>query len=395
MSTVDDLTTPLTLDDIRGSIYNVLASTGVTTTVWKPGAVVRTIITAVAIVLAGLSMLISTLARSSFLALATGEWLRLVALYVYNVVRYEATFALGFVTLINVSGGIYDLQPGDLTLQNPITRKSYVNTSHIVLGATSTLTGVPIAAIEVGSASTSFGDEVSNVVTALTGVSCTNPSPVVGNDVESDPSLRLRCTEKLGSLSPNGPPDAYGFVARSATRADGSLIGVTRVRALPDGAGGIDVYVADASGPISGAIGDLTTDLGQIDDQLQRLATPLCVACRTHSATAVAVPMTYAIWLYNNSGLTSTGISDAIAAEVTAYFAAVPIGGNRIDGLPGAVYLTELNAIVGRARANGVQLPIVRVVPTLPAADVTFGNGEIPVLGAFALTSTQISAGGL
>jgi hypothetical protein len=100
-SPTDALITPLSFDEIRASIYNVLAATGVTTSTWKPGAVVRTIISGVAIVLAGLSAFIALLAASAFLPLATGEWLRLVALYVFNVVRIEATFATGSVTLVN------------------------------------------------------------------------------------------------------------------------------------------------------------------------------------------------------------------------------------------------------------------------------------------------------
>lgn len=393
MSTLDELTTPLTFDEIRGSIYAVLSATGVTTTTWKPGAVVRTIISAVAIVMVGLSALIALIAKSAFLSLATGEWLRLVAFYVYNVVRIEATFATGFVTLVNVAGGVYDAAPGDWTFRNTTTGATYVNTAAIHVGSLTTVTGIPIAAVAVGSASTSFGGEIT-LVTSLTGVTCTNPAPVIGYDVESDPALRLRCTEKLGSLSPNGPADSYGYVARTATRADGSPIGVTRVRAAPDGNGGVNVYLSTPSGAVPGTVGDTTTDLGIIDAALQRQCTPLCVVCRTYSATPRNVPVFYSVWLYNTSGLTDAGVTAAINAGLADYFAGAPIGGNTIGGGVGTIYKSELIAIIGRARTSaGIKLPIVRV--EVPNVDILLAPNEVAVLAAVVPTINQFSPGGI
>src|SRR3989304_1758463 len=87
MSTLAELTTPLTVDEIKTAIYAALAPNGAATTTWKPGAVVRTIITGVAIVLAGFSRLQAAIAKSGFLGLAEGDWLTLVAFYVYDVTR--------------------------------------------------------------------------------------------------------------------------------------------------------------------------------------------------------------------------------------------------------------------------------------------------------------------
>lgn len=390
MSTVNDLTTPLTFDEIRGSIYNVLAATGATTTTWKPGAVLRTVISGVAIVAAGLSALIAILARSAFLPLASGEWLRLVAFYVYNVVRIEATYATGTVTLTNAGGGVYSLDPGDLVVQNPVTLKTYVNLDAVTINATSAII-ISIAATEVGSPSTSFVGEISKMVSALTGVTCANALTLVGYDTESDPALRARCVQKLGALSPNGPADAYGYVARSATRTDGSSIGVTRVRALPDGNGGVDIYLADPTGSV------VSSDLALIDTQIQRLVTPLCVLARVHSATPVVVPVTYKVWLYNTSGLTSDDITTAINTEIANYFAAAPIGGDVIDGAQGAIYTSELQSVIGRARTlTDSPLPIVSVSLLAPSGDSLLLNvGEVPVLGDVTPTIIQISAGGL
>jgi hypothetical protein len=393
-SPVDALITPLSFDEIRASIYNVLAATGVTTSTWKPGAVVRTIISGVAIVLAGLSAFIALLAASAFLPLATGEWLRLVALYVFNVVRIEATFATGSVTLVNAGGGVFSAAAGDLKLRNPTTHKTYVNISPVTLGSGATLV-VPIAATEVGAASTSFVGEITEMITVWAAVTCSNANPVIGSDTEGDAQLRIRCTEKLGSLSPNGPADAYRYIARSARRADGSAIGVTRVRSLPTGNGNVSVYVAGPTGTVTGTVGDLSTDLGAIDDQLQKQCVPLCVTCTTNSTTTVTVDLAYRVWLYNTSGMTVADILAAIAAEVTAYFASMPIGGDVID-VTGAVYHSELEAVIGRARKpDGSPLRIVRVVLDGPADDVPLTIGQVPVLGNVIASVAQISAVGI
>jgi hypothetical protein len=103
---IDELITPLETEEIKTSVYSALATVGVTTTTWKPGAVVRTIIAIVAVILHALSVLVSNIARSGFLALASGTWLALKARYDYAVEKQEAEFASGTVLVSNASGGV-------------------------------------------------------------------------------------------------------------------------------------------------------------------------------------------------------------------------------------------------------------------------------------------------
>ena len=49
-TTLEELITSMTVDEAKTAIYDALAARGVTTTGWKPGAVVRTIIAALAII---------------------------------------------------------------------------------------------------------------------------------------------------------------------------------------------------------------------------------------------------------------------------------------------------------------------------------------------------------
>lgn len=390
MISIDDLTTPLTPDQVKTKIYEVLAGVGVSTTSWKPGAVVRTMIAAVAIIIAAYSRLASALARSGFLDTATGPWLTLLAKYVYGVERQEATFAPGEVTLVNAGGGVYALDPDDLVVSNPTTGKSYRNTEPIALGAMSTLT-VPIRAVEAGASSTSTPGTITVLETTLAGVTCTNDEAVVGLDEELDPALRIRCYEKLGSLSPNGPWDAYAFAARSAVTVGGVPVGVTRVRTRKDGYGNVTVYVATASGGIAGDADDPSTDLGAVNENIQQKAAPLAVTANTESAVEVSVSVTYQVWLYTTTGLTAAQVAQAIADNLTVFFAAQPIGGNVIGVDVGKIFRDAIITAIGATPS--IKDARFRVTLASPASDVELAVNEVAVLGTITPTVTLMIPG--
>jgi hypothetical protein len=395
--TLDDLTTPLTREQVQEKIYQVLALVGTNTTSWKPGAVVRTMIAACSIVIAAFSRLTALIARSGFLELAEDAWLALVAWYVYGVKKDFATFAEGEVTLVNSGGGIFALDADDLVLGNATTGKQYRNTSAISLGSLATVV-VPIRAVEAGASSTAAPGAITVLVTPLLGVTCTNAAPVVGHDDEEDPALRARCSEKLGSLSPNGPWDAYSYAARIATRADGSKVGVTRVRSRKDGFGNVYTYVATASGGVTGSVGNLSTDLGVIDEAIQVTSAPLSVTAHVESAVPQSIAVTYRVWLYNTSGLTEQAIKDRIAARLVAFMSGQPIGGNIVGNDPGKVFADAVRTAIGSTTVSdatdAARLPIFHVVVTLPAADVELEINEVPTLGVVTATSvTQVAPG--
>jgi phage-related baseplate assembly protein len=372
---LDDLTTPLTRAQVQTKIYDVLATIGVTTTTWKPGGVVRTMIAACAILLAALSVLIAKVARGGFLELAEDAWLALVARYVYGEEKIYATFAEGEITLVNAGGGIYDFDTDEVVFRNPTTGAQYRNSDAIHLPALGTVT-VAITAIEAGAASTSAPNTITELVTGMNGVTVANAASVVGQDEEEDPELRARSSEKLGSLSPMGPWDAYTYAAKRALRQDGTLVGVTRARTVKDGAGGVTIYVATASGTVTGTASDIATDLGAVDDAIQRKAAPLAITADTVSATAVSVPVTYSVWMYNTSGLTGAQIEAAILAKLVAFFPAQPVGGNKVGSDPGYVFQDAIRTVIGSALPQ-----IFHVAITEPAADVALTVSQVPVLG--------------
>lgn len=372
---LDDLTTPVTRAEVEASIYEVLSVLGVNTTSWKPGAVVRTMIVAVSIVLAAFSTLQAKIARSGFLELSSGDWLTLVAHYVYGVDRILANFATGQVTLTNSGGGVYSGDADDLIVSNSTTGKTYRNTAAFSVGALATVT-LDIQASEQGSASTSAPGAIDTLTTPLLSVTCSNALSVIGRDAEEDPSLRARCSEKLGALSPFGPWDAYASAVRNATHTDGTSLGITRFRNVKDGSGNVYTYLATDSGAVTGTVGDLETDLGLADEAIQQLAAPLAVTAHTLSATPVTITPTYEVWMYNTSGQSPAQVQALIAAALGDFMASQPIGGNVISPAAGKVFVDAIRAVIASTLPQ-----IFHVSLTLPAADVTLAITEVPVLG--------------
>jgi hypothetical protein len=388
-----DLTKPATRADVQASIYRVLGILGVNTTSWSTGAVVRTWTVGVSAMLSAFSSLQAQIASSGFLDLATGDWLTLVAKYVYGVERIEATFAAGTLTLSNSGGGIYDIDPGDLIVATPVvigdakSGKTYRNDAAIHLGAGATVTGIPITAVEAGADSTAGAGAITVLTTALLNVTCSNPAALVGLDLESDPAVRVRCSEKLGALSPMGPWDAYAYAARNAHRSTGEPCGVTRTRTLKDGYGNLTLVIASASGTVTGTIGDLTTDLGAVDDAIQKLAAPLCVTAHTETASAVSQAITYELWAYNTSGLNDVQIKSLISTALTTFTRAQPIGGNTLltTDVTGYVWADAIKAAI-----SAVLPQIFHVVVTVPAGDVALTNTQVMTLGVLTGTIHQV-----
>jgi len=372
---LDDLTTPVTTDQAKQAQYDTLAAVGTRTTAWKPGSVVRTIIAAMAIIIAAFSEEIARIARLGFLSLSTGDWLTLVARHVYGVERADASFAVGEVKLTNGAGGVYDFDPDDLIFLNSSTGKNYRNTTAFHLGAMTNIT-VPIRATEVGTDSSAEAGDVDTMVTTPLGVTCTNLLSFSGTDAESDEQLRSRCLEKLDALSPMGPWDAYSYAARTTTRADGSNVGVTRVRITKTVYGQVTVYVAKSAGGVTDS-----GDLALVDDAVQRRAAPLAVTATVVSATEVGVPVTYEAWAYESSH-TPAEIEAAIETALARFIASQPIGGNVIGSASGKVFVSSLRAAIASALSE-----IFYVEVSAPAADVTLAADQVAVLGVVVPTA--------
>lgn len=376
---IDQLIQPLTKEQVKASIYNLMKATGLPVTSWQEGAVARTIIAVIAAVFAGFTEVMATATRAGFLDLAEGIWLTLLAKYVYDVERIEATFATGEVTLDNNGGGVFSFDPGDLIVRSPATNKLYTNTATFDLGALEKGKKVAIRAMEVGAASTSSPGQITAFVTTLLLVTVTNEASLVGLEAELDPALRQRCRDALGALSPNGPRAAYEYWAKTTKRPDGSPVGITRVR-IPraKGDGTVTVYVASGTGPVDPA------DLALVDEVIQTRVVPVGVTATVLSAVAHPIPVTCDVWIYTSSGMTDGDVQQLVLGRLATYFGVIPIGGFII---PPAVGKVLWRAIAGQIESVS---PYIIEAKLTPETDITLTGDEVATLGLVTIAVHQV-----
>jgi phage-related baseplate assembly protein len=388
----------LVFQETAASIYAkglaAAQSLGLETESWETGDPTVSLFWYLAEILANLEGVVSNYIAAGFLDWAqekaeqTGstDWLVVLAKQVYNVDAVEATFAEGKVTLTNTKGGLYVIEAQDLTFKNTVTKKTYHNTSGGTLAqGPGTTLELDIVADEQGSQSTSGAGEVDALVTTLIGVTCSNTNAVVGLDAESPKSLADRCRLKLGALSPNGPRDAYNYVALTASLT--GITTVTRTRSIGDSdTGDVTLYIAGPAGPVSSG------DRDAVEAAILQYATPLTITPNVQNTTAVSVPVTYELWLYTSVGETEAAIKAKVESDLALMFAARPIGGDVIPpATSGKIYVSLIESVI-RAAFPGHTF---RVVLTLPAADVDLvldaTTGEVATLGAVTGTVNFVS----
>ena len=311
--------------------------------------------------------------KANFLDYAEGVWLKVRAQQQYGVEVPEASFATTDVVLTNNGGGLYaDIEAGDLTFKNSTTDKTYRNTTGgtLAAGPGTTLT-VTVVAEEAGSDSSASADEIDEMVTQLLGVTCTNPTAAIGTD-EQDPSVTVeQCRAKLGSLSPNGPKDAYSYVLRDPTYS--GLTYVPRVRVYPDSdVGEVQIIVAGPSGAIS------STDRDTAEDAVLTYATPLCITPVVASAANATVAITYQLWLYARANKTAAEAEEEVEAALEALFATMPIGGDVIPpATTGKLYRSLIESTILGVFGDDA----FRVSVSVPAGDTALANNEVAALG--------------
>jgi phage-related baseplate assembly protein len=385
--TLEQLTTPLTVDQVKASCYATMASLGVDTTNWKPGAVVRTLFAATAIAVAAGSQLTSRIARMGVVALSEGDWLTVMARNSRRVERITAGFASGTVRISNSGGGVFGFEPDELVVRNRITGKTYVNTAAVNVGAQQADVPVAVRAVEAGSGSSAAAGDITEFETGLPpDLTVTNLTALTGLDEESDVDLRERYDEQLGSLSACGPRDAYAFAAKSAKRADGSAIGVTRVRPIKDaGFGTVTIIVATPSGAVAGDVNDPATDLGAVARAIQTAAAPDAVRVVVLSATPVVLPITCSVTAYE--GPLSSEIEAAIKAKLSALISVLPIGGHTEGSGVGKLFRSDLEHAIKSAFPEH----IFHVSIASPGSDVVYVQAsDVIQLGTVTPTITRV-----
>lgn len=342
---IDQLIKSLSEDEVKATIYDYLNSLGFNVTAWQTGGVARTMVAALAKVISGFTLVMSLAIRGTFLDTAEGDWLGLLAKYVYGVTRIPAIFATGKLTVTNTGGGLYDIVAGELVVRNPVTGKTYKNSTAVTINPSSEI-DVDIVAIEVGADSTTTANTITEKVTQFLGVSVTNAAAIIGADEESDKDLRQRCRDALGALSPLGAAAAYSYFAKTAIREDGSSIGVNRTKVIrTNDTGTVHTYVLSPTGTLSSG------DLALVDDFIKLKAAPLCITASALSPTPLSINIKYVVLVDGTVDSDLQKIQTEIETAIDDYMKEFPIGGYDvvIGPITGTISWTFLVTPIGSA----------------------------------------------
>jgi hypothetical protein len=305
----------------------------------------------------------------------TGDsrWLKVHADEVYGVEAEEETYATPSIVFTNTGGGYYpDLTAGEVTVKIAASGKTYHNSETFTIesGPGAVTDAIAFVADEGGSDSTCAADEIDELVTTLLGVEITSNTAAVAADEASPAAIAEQCGATLGALSPNGPADAYEYVAR-----DASLTGVddvARARTVDDSdTGDVTLYVFGSGGAVAGA------SITAVEDAIELWATPCCITPTVEDATGVTVAVTATV-----AGVDiPDGFEDTIEDALLELFGAFPIADAAGETLPLSEIIASIRNTLVDAGASGVIVTL-----TVPAANVALAEGEVPVLGTVTIT---------
>jgi phage-related baseplate assembly protein len=340
---------------------------GLSTTTWRDGDPEPTLYGFLADMLSDREDVITELIKAGFLSVASGTWLTLVAQDMYGVTRTAAEASAPTVTLSNSGGGSYTKGVGECIVKASSTGELFRSSEAFTLASgPGTTASVAFEAENAGTVGNVALDDVDTVISTMLGVTITTSTAAVGVDEQSDESLRTECTSTLGSVSVNGPPDAYNAVALDSDLTGESTL--TRATTSEDASDGtVQVYVATATGaPTAGAVTAAET-------AIELWATPATITPTVSAATEVTQAVTQSV-----SGTDiPAGAEAAVEALVIAYFGTIAIGG-----------LVAVSAITALTQDYlvGAGATLVTVTTSVPSADVSLAAGTVVVAGTVTVT---------
>lgn len=309
-----------TADEIFTLLLEVAELVGLPVTTWRPGDPTRTQFRGLARKLESADAIQSELAKANFITgpegeRAEGDWLKLRVKDVYGVEAEEATFSTPSVVLDNTGGGLFELDAQGLVVSASSTGATFRNQSAVTINPSETGVLVSLVADVAGAAGTVGVDEIDTIVSpALTGVEIASSTAAIGADAQSDVGLIEQALATLGALSPNGPADAYEFVARSEALT--GIAGVARAKADGDSTDGtVTVYVAAATAALD------APSVAAIQAACDVWAQPLCSDATVVAGTPHTVSVTYALTPAHPQA------QDALEAALDAFYASVDFGG--------------------------------------------------------------------
>lgn len=369
----------LLVQETKTAIYHkalsIATAVGLPVTSWRTGDPTRSLYHILSEIISTAEEIVAGYIASGFLDYASGEWLIVIADQVYGVPANAASYATCDATLTNPTGAIYSFDIGDVTISNGA--MTYHNTVAGILDGLSTLSLSFVADLPGSDGSADIGD-INQMVSTFGTVTVANTSVAVGSDSEEDEPLRVRCRAKLGAFSPNGPRDAYNYIATSTDPS------VNRSRTFGDSTNGtVSVYLASASGAVDAAVVDA------VEAAIIESANPICATVVVQSATAVPIAITYSLWIYDSVGETVPNIEAAIEAALTSLFENRPIGG---DIIPPATTGKIYTSLIARTIEAVYPQHSFRVVLTSPASDTSLSLTQVATRGVLTPNVTLVAS---
>jgi hypothetical protein len=318
---------------IRASVVTQLKALGVPADKWIAGGTYSTITTVLSGVFGGFSSTLTSAIGANFLTLAAGGWLVLKAFYDYGVTAQAATFGIGTATFTNTGGGVYNYDPGEVVLVNPLSGNTFTNTEALSLGAgsvmTPTVVTIDIQAQKTGSLGGAPAGTITQLQTVMAGVTVTNAAAVLGLDADSDPLVVQKCLVSLAARSYKGPTGAYyaaiygyGNVLGATNPVTGQPVNINRIQVYRDpDTGDITVYLASPSGAAD------PNDVIGCQTAILAVAEPMGVTATAASCTVVDFTAAITVWSTSAGTAAATAIEEGALEAADSVVAQYPIGG--------------------------------------------------------------------
>lgn len=348
---VSDLLVPLTAAQFRSKAVAVITALGGQPQRWAPGGVASSILTAACTIAAMLSTSLSNAIAAQWNPTSTGDDLVLLSKYFYGFTPPEATFASGKLTLTNTGGGVYTFGAGQAVFGSTVANAqgvfpTYVNVNAFTLNSNATLT-IDVQCVFIGSAGNSAPGFVTQLVTAMLGVTANNPAPILGLDALEDDELRQLNVDSLAVQSVFGPRGAFAYAIRTAQSGDptsgsfvpGVPVNINRWKiSTSSRIGQVTIYICGPDGTTT------TNDQIGVAWNIEQLARPDGVQVLPSTVTlssgqvlgapAPATPVTYQpssilLTVLGPKGTTPQQVQTVVLAALDAWFASPsnPIGG--------------------------------------------------------------------
>jgi hypothetical protein len=386
------LLSPVTQAQARASCVNKLVNYGIPANNWLAGGVFSTLLTVFCWLFAGFSSVITSAVNGLFLGTASGGWLTALAYYVYGVTRQLGTYGTTSYTLTNTGGGVYSYAAGQATFQCGLNGNLFTNVGSFSLAAgtpssPSTAT-FQIQQQTIGSLGGAPANQITTLVTTMTGVTGTNAIACIGVDTWSDATVVAACYAALAARSQKGPTGAYLAAIYGYSNVPGATntvtnqpVNVNRVQVYTDpDTGNISVFLASPSGPAD------PNDVAGVQIAINQVARPMGITATALSAAVVNFNAAIKVWS------TSQGVSAANAIQsesLTAVDNAVsvyPIGG-----------YTKPPSPQGNLYASFITGSIFPVDPSIYAVDLSswtalpLNAGQVPAVTS-TVTVEQVAA---